>query len=235
MWVFSSISSLALVYCSQRARASTSIGLSFHCLSGSWMRIMKRNCCSSSVIENQYLINTMPERTSMRSNSGTERKNSDDVGLVAEPHDAFDAGAVVPAAVEQHDFAAGRQVRGVALEIPLAPLAFIRRRQRGNAADARVEALGDPLDHAALAGGITAFEDHDDLLLVVRDPVLQLHQLALQPEQLLEIDAPVDALGAGVVGGLGQQLVEPVVVQLHFVFFIEAVGQIELDTLAKLF
>ena len=35
MWVRSSIASLALVYCSQRRRDSRSIGLSFHCLSGS--------------------------------------------------------------------------------------------------------------------------------------------------------------------------------------------------------
>ncbi len=40
------------------------------------MRPRKRRCCSSSVMENQYLITRMPERTSMRSNSGTERKNS---------------------------------------------------------------------------------------------------------------------------------------------------------------
>src|SRR5947209_16139035 len=47
-----------------------------HCLSGSWMRIRKRNCCSSSLMENQYFSKMMPERTSMRSNSGTEWKNS---------------------------------------------------------------------------------------------------------------------------------------------------------------
>lgn len=54
VWVRSSITSLALVYCSHRARASTSIGLSFHCLSGSRIRTVKRNCCSSSVIELQF-------------------------------------------------------------------------------------------------------------------------------------------------------------------------------------
>jgi hypothetical protein len=40
------------------------------------MRIVKRNCCSSSVIENHYFSRMVPERISMRSNSGTERKNS---------------------------------------------------------------------------------------------------------------------------------------------------------------
>jgi len=34
----------------------------------------KRNCCSSSVIENQYLMRMIPERISIRSNSGTERR-----------------------------------------------------------------------------------------------------------------------------------------------------------------
>ena len=36
---------------------------------------MKRKCCSSSVIENQYLIKIIPERTSIFSNSGTSSKN----------------------------------------------------------------------------------------------------------------------------------------------------------------
>ncbi len=40
------------------------------------MRPRKRRCCSSSVMENQYLMSLMPERTSIRSNSGTVRKNS---------------------------------------------------------------------------------------------------------------------------------------------------------------
>jgi len=40
------------------------------------MRPKKRACCSSSEIENQYLMIWMPLRTSIFSNSGTERKNS---------------------------------------------------------------------------------------------------------------------------------------------------------------
>src|SRR6266851_5248886 len=40
------------------------------------MRPRNRKYCSSSVMENQYFSKRMPERTSMRSNSGTERKNS---------------------------------------------------------------------------------------------------------------------------------------------------------------
>ncbi len=40
------------------------------------MRAWKRRSCSSSLTENQYLIRMIPERTSMRSNSGQERRNS---------------------------------------------------------------------------------------------------------------------------------------------------------------
>ena len=45
----------------------------------------KRICCSSSVIENQYLTRRMPERTSMRSNSGTSLKNCSTWSSVAKP------------------------------------------------------------------------------------------------------------------------------------------------------
>src|SRR6476659_7846218 len=61
------------------------MGLSFHCFKGSWIRIRKRNCCSSSVIENQYLIRMVPERTNILSNSGTERKNSSTSSSVQKP------------------------------------------------------------------------------------------------------------------------------------------------------
>jgi len=66
--------------------------------------MVKRRCCSSSVIENQYLISTIPERTSMRSNSGTERKKLMDVVFGAEAHHPLYASTIVPATVEQHDF-----------------------------------------------------------------------------------------------------------------------------------
>ena len=40
------------------------------------MRPRKRRFCSSSLMLNQYLMSTMPERISIFSNSGTVRKNS---------------------------------------------------------------------------------------------------------------------------------------------------------------
>ena len=76
----------------------------------------------------------------------------------AEAHDMFDAGAVVPAAVEDNDLARSREVLHVALKVHLALLAVGRRRQGDNAEDTRADAFGDRLDGAALAGGVAALE-----------------------------------------------------------------------------
>src|SRR4030081_1696763 len=103
--------------------------------------------------------------------------------LRAEAHHLLDAGAVVPAAVEQDDFSTGRQVRHITLEIPLRALALVRRRQRRDPANTRVKALGDPLDDPAFSGGVAALEDHDDLELVVQDQDLAVDQLALKAKK----------------------------------------------------
>jgi len=55
---------------------SMSIGLSFHCRTGSTRRMMNRVRCSERVTENQNFVRCSPERTSMRSNSGASRMNS---------------------------------------------------------------------------------------------------------------------------------------------------------------
>ena len=121
----------------------------------------------------------------------------------------------------------------VALEIPLGALALGRRRQRHGAADARVEALGHALDHAALAGGVAALEQHDDLELVGDHPVLQLDQLALQAQQLGEIQAAVDDLRSGNVGHMIGQARHDVVAQFQLELLVEAVGQLLLDAILK--
>jgi len=53
-----------------------SIGDSFHIFSGSVSRALNRANCSSRVTENQYLYSRIPDRTSIRSNSGACRMNS---------------------------------------------------------------------------------------------------------------------------------------------------------------
>src|ERR1700690_723404 len=83
--VYLNISSLAREYSTQRERDSKSMGLSFQRLVGSSRRSWNRRSCSSSLTENQYLIRMMPERTSMRSNSGQERMNSPYSSSVQKP------------------------------------------------------------------------------------------------------------------------------------------------------
>ena len=112
----------------------------------------------------------------------------------AEPHHPLHAGAVVPAAVEQHHLARSGQVRGIALEVPLGAFAVVGRGQCGHPAHPRVEPLGDPLDDAALAGSIAALEQDHHLVARGDHPVLQLDQFTLQPEQLLEVEAPTRLL-----------------------------------------
>src|SRR4029453_14214283 len=86
---------------------------------------------------------------------------------------------------EQDDLAGGGQVRDVPLEVPLGPFALGRLGERRDARDARVRVLRDPLDRPALAGRVTPLEDDDDPGSGLRDPVLHLHELFLQPAEFL--------------------------------------------------
>ena len=114
-----------------------------------------------------------------------------DLFLRGEIHHAFDACAVVPGPVEQHDFTGGGKMRHVALEIPLRFFAFGWRTQRDRAADARVQPLRYPLDHTTFAGGIAAFEQHHQFETVGDDPVLKGDQFTLQTDQFAKIGAAV--------------------------------------------
>src|SRR5262249_54124607 len=107
--------------------------------------------------------------------------------LGAELHDVLDPGAVVPTAIEQDDFAPRRQLGDVALKIPLAALAFRRRAERHDAADARVQALDNALDDPSFAGRVAALEEDDDLEAVQPDPFLQLDELELQMGELVDV------------------------------------------------
>ena len=98
----------------------------------------------------------------------------------AEAHHPLDAGAVVPAAVEDHDLAGRREVADVALDVHLGPLALGRGGQGDDLEHARADALGDPLDRAALAGGVAALE-HDAHPRTRRlDPLLHRDELAME-------------------------------------------------------
>src|SRR5262245_46621319 len=105
--------------------------------------------------------------------------------LGAEAEDILDARAVVPAPVEDHDLSSRREVRQIPLDVHLGLLAIGRGGQRRDAEHARTDALGNRLDHSALAGGVAPFEHDDDPLAGRLDPVLHVAQLGLEAVQLL--------------------------------------------------
>src|SRR4029079_18488652 len=74
--VYFCMTSLAREYSTQCSRDFRSIGDSFQRLIGFSMRSLKRRSCSSSLTENQYLTRMVPERTSISSDNGHERRNS---------------------------------------------------------------------------------------------------------------------------------------------------------------
>src|SRR5690606_22523372 len=78
-----------------------------------------------------------------------------------------------------------RQVRDVALDIHLGLFPFCGRWQGYQPEDTRAGALGDPLDDTALAGSITAFEEHADLGAGCLYPLLHLDELNLEVDQFL--------------------------------------------------
>jgi hypothetical protein len=89
-------------------------------------------------------------------------------------------------------------VRQVPLEVPLAALALGRPLERDDPGTAGVEVLGEALDRAALAGGVPALEDDDELLPRLLHPVLQLEQLDLQAALRGVVLGPRHALGVRV-------------------------------------
>jgi hypothetical protein len=87
---------------------------------------LKRRRCSARLTLNQNLIRCTPLRHQVPLELGRlAHEFLVFLGVGAKAHHALDAGAVVPAAVEQHDLAVGGQVLHVALEVPLAALGFV--------------------------------------------------------------------------------------------------------------
>ena len=174
------MASLASVYSSHLSRLARSVGESFHCLTGSTERDSNLARCSAWLTENHSLMQ-VDARVDEHPLELRARAHELEVLLRgAEAHHPLDAGAVVPGAVEQHDLTRAGQVGDVALEVPLGLLHVGGHRQCDDPGAAGVEVLHEPLDRAALAGGVAALEDDGHLLAGVLDPDLQLEQLDLQ-------------------------------------------------------
>ena len=82
--------------------------------------------------------------------------------LGAEAHDVFDAGAVVPAPVEDDDFSRGGEMLHVALEEYLGFFTIGRSGEGHHPKYTRAHLFGESPDGSALAGGIAPFEHDDD-------------------------------------------------------------------------
>ena len=126
----------------------------------------------------------MPDSTIACSTLGSDLEEPLGLLLGAEAHDPLDAGAVVPAAVEDDDLPGGREVGDVALDVHLRLLALGGRGEGDDAERPGAHPLGDRLDGAALAGGVAALEDDADLGARRLHPLLERDDLAVQLAEL---------------------------------------------------
>src|SRR5258705_4085721 len=105
-----------------------------------------------------------------------------------ESHHLLDTPPVVPGPVEQDDLTPRRQVRHIALVVPLPALPLGGCRQRGYPRDARAQILGDALDGPTLARGVATFEDDHDPGPGFPGPFLEPHEFRLKVEQFGSVD-----------------------------------------------
>src|SRR5262245_5559623 len=118
------------------------------------------------------------------------------LGLRAKPHDALDAGAIVPTAVENHDFPGRRQVRQVSLDVHLRFFTLGGCGQRHHAEDPRTDAGGDGFNGAAFASTVPPLKDDANLQTLVPYPFLQLDELHVQLSQDLFVLLAFEIPGA---------------------------------------
>src|SRR6516162_3635938 len=107
--------------------------------------------------------------------------------LCAEAHDALNAGAVVPAPVEENDLTGRGQFRHISLKIPLPALPLGRSGEGDDAADAGVQRICNALDDATLARCIPPLEEGAHLETVVPHIFLQLNQFDLEVYEFFDV------------------------------------------------
>ena len=100
--------------------------------------------------------------------------------LVDETHHVFDAGAVVPAAVEDDDFASGGEMLDIALEKQLALLPFGRRGQGNDPEYSGAHSFRKRPNGATFARGIATLESDDDPKALLLNPFLQMTEFDLK-------------------------------------------------------
>ena len=114
-------------------------------------------------------------------------------------HDTFNAGAVVPGTIEEHDLSGSGKVIHIALEVPLGAFLLRRLLQSYHPRTSGIEMFHEALDGATLASCIPALEhDHVPVVIALR-PLLQLQQFDLEQTFLLLILVAGHAMVVGVV------------------------------------
>src|SRR5258708_11688452 len=105
-----------------------------------------------------------------------------------ESHHLLDTPPVVPGPVEQDDLTPRRQMRDIALVVPLPALPLGGCRQRGYPRDARAQIFGDALDGPTLARGVATFKYDHDPGPGFPGPFLEPHEFRLKAEKFGSVD-----------------------------------------------
>jgi predicted tellurium resistance membrane protein TerC len=108
-----------------------------------------------------------------------------------EPHDIFDPSAIVPAAIEDDDFASRGETFNVALKEQLTFLPIGGGRQGGDAENPWADPLCKRFYGSAFAGSVAAFKHYNDSRTCCFDPVLQTAKFNLKLSQFFFVDLAV--------------------------------------------
>ena len=116
---------------------------------------------------------------------GTNAEKALSLFLADETHHLLDTCAIVPAAIENDDFATGGKALDVALQKHLGLFPIGGRRQCGHSKNPRAYSFGYRLDRPALPGSIPPFKYDNDPGPCRFYPILQIAELHLQLLQFL--------------------------------------------------
>ena len=144
-------------------------------LSGSYARHEAEMLLVVGDRENQYLTELNAERTSMRSNSGRSGRTPRTPRPYRSPSRARLRRGCTSATIEQHHFAGCRRVQDVTLKVPLHCARGRWAQARHHPAYARIETLGDALDHPPLPAASRPSKRITTWCFVVATQSLQLH------------------------------------------------------------
>ena len=120
-----------------------------------------RRSCSASLTENQYLTRMMPSSINWCSNTGHWRRNRWYCSSVQKPITRSTPARLYQLRSNRASSPDERELGHIPLEVPLARSRSVGAGQGHDPAHPRAQVLVDPLDDAALAGGVATLEDDD--------------------------------------------------------------------------